>query len=79
MRLLTVDARGLLGLKYKSICHFKLVADMVGGGVREFVYDVDGPAFLKRELMGFSVGRYWRSKFMIVCVDRYPFMHFESI
>ena len=59
MRLLTVDARGLLGLKYKSICHFKLVADMVGGGVREFVNDMDGPAFLERELIGLGVDGYW--------------------
>ena len=25
---------------------------MVGGSIRKFVYDADGPAFLKRELVG---------------------------
>ena len=29
--LLDVDTGRLSGLKYKLICHFKLVADMVGG------------------------------------------------
>ena len=29
------------------------------GGVREFVYDADKPAFLKTELVGFGVDRHW--------------------
>ena len=37
MRLPDIDTRRLLGLKYKLICHFKLVTDMVGDGIREFV------------------------------------------
>jgi hypothetical protein len=32
-----VDTRKLSGLKYKLVCCFKLVADMIGGGIREFV------------------------------------------
>jgi hypothetical protein len=28
------------------------------GAIREFVYDIDGPAFLKKELMGFGVNGY---------------------
>jgi hypothetical protein len=32
---------------------------MVGGGIREFVNDTDGPAFLEKELMGFGVDGYW--------------------
>ena len=28
------------------------------GGIREFVYNVDRPAFLKRELIGFGVDGY---------------------
>ena len=53
-----VYARRLPGSKYKLVCHFKLTADMVGGCVRQFMYDVDGPAFLKRELVGIGVDRY---------------------
>jgi hypothetical protein len=45
-------------LKYKLVYCFKLVLDMVEDGVREFVYDMEGPAFLKRELMGFGVDGY---------------------
>ena len=32
-----------------------LVEDVVGGSVWKFVYDVDGPAFLERELVGLGV------------------------
>ena len=48
MKLSVVGTGRLSGLKYKLVCHFKLAADMVGGGIREFVNDVDGPAFLKK-------------------------------
>ena len=48
-----------MGLKYKFICHFQLTAEMVRGGIREFVNNTDGPAFLKRELMGLDVDAYW--------------------
>ena len=59
MRLPDVDNRRLSGLKYKLICRLKLVADMVGGGIREFVSDTDRPALLERELMGLGVDGYW--------------------
>ena len=49
----------LSGLKYGMVCHFKMTADMVRCGVRKTVYDVDGPAFLKMELIGFGVDGYW--------------------
>ena len=29
------------------------------GGIREFVDDTDGPAFLERELVGLGVDGYW--------------------
>ena len=45
-------------MKYKLICHFKLVVDMVVGGIWEFMNDMDGPAFLERELMGLEVDEY---------------------
>ena len=32
--------------------------DVVGGSIRKFVYDADGPAFLERELMGLGVDGY---------------------
>ena len=41
------------------ICLFILVADEVGGGIREFVNDTDGSAFLERELVGLGVEGYW--------------------
>ena len=44
-------------MKYSLICYFKLAADMVGGGIREFVNDMDVPAFLERELMGLYINK----------------------
>ena len=54
------------GLKDKLACCFKLMVDMVTGGIREFVYDMDGTAFLKKKLVGFGVDR---SNNMITYVD----------
>jgi hypothetical protein len=59
VRLSNVDTGRLSGLKYKLICCFKLAADMLGDGIREFVNDTDGPVFLERELIGLDVDRYW--------------------
>ena len=53
-----------------------LAADVVGGGVRKFVYDTDGPAFLERELVGLGTGR---SEFVTVQVERCPLTRLESI
>jgi hypothetical protein len=58
VRLSNVDTEELAGFKDKLICHFKLAADMVGGDIWEFVNDMDGPAFLERELMGLGVDWY---------------------
>ena len=58
MRLPDVDTGRLSGLKYKLISHFKLVADIVRDGFREFVSDANRPAFLERELMGLGVDGY---------------------
>ena len=41
------------------VCSFVLTADVVGGGIREFAHDTDGPAFLERELVGLGVDGYW--------------------
>ena len=38
-------------IERKLVCHFKLATGMVEGGIREFVNDMDGPAFLKRKLV----------------------------
>jgi hypothetical protein len=35
-----------------------MVADVVGGGIREFVDDPDRGAFLERELVGLGVDGY---------------------
>ena len=35
-----------------------LAADVVGGSIREFVNNKDGPAFLERELVGLGVDGY---------------------
>jgi hypothetical protein len=45
-------------LKYKLVCHFNLVVDMVKDGIKECVNDIDGPAFLERELMGLGMDGY---------------------
>ena len=55
MKLPNVDTERV---KYKLICCFKLAADMVRGGNREFVNDTDRPAFLERELLGLGVDGY---------------------
>ena len=44
MRLPDVDTGRLLGSKNKLMCCFKLMADMVGGGIWEFVNDVEDSA-----------------------------------
>ena len=51
----------------------KLAMDIIRGGIREFVYDADGPAFLKRELMGTG-----RSEFMIAHVEWCPINAFQE-
>ena len=40
------------------ICRLILATNVVGGGISEFVNDMDGPAFLERELMGLEVDEY---------------------
>ena len=44
-------------MKNKLVCHFKLVADMIRSGIREFVYDRDEITILERELVEFGVDR----------------------
>ena len=39
MRLIDVIIGRLFGLKYKMVYCFKLVANMVEGGIRELMYD----------------------------------------
>ena len=58
MRLSNVETGRLTRFKFKLICSFKLAVDMVRGDIREFVNDMEGPAFLERELMGLGVDGY---------------------
>ena len=37
------------------VCCFKLAVNLVWGGVWQFVYDTDRPAFLERDLVGLGV------------------------
>ena len=57
-------------------CHFKLVVDMVEGGVKEFVNDEDRLQFLQKgdgwDLVWMGTGR---SVFATVQVDRCPFIY----
>jgi hypothetical protein len=39
VRLTDFNTGRLSRFNYKLICHFKLAADMIRGGVREFVYE----------------------------------------
>ena len=59
VRLSNIDTGELAGCKDKLICHFKLAADMVRCGIREFVNAMGRPAFLERELMRLDVDGYW--------------------
>ena len=54
----TVDTRRLTGLKYKLICRFKLAVDMVGVASGSFLNNMNGPAFLERQLMGIHMDGY---------------------
>ena len=56
--LLDVDTGRLVGLKNMLVCYFELAVDLIGDDIREFVIDMDGPAFLERELMGLGVDKY---------------------
>ena len=51
VRLLDVDTWELAGFQNELICHFKLAADMVGGGFRKLMSNADGLAFLESELV----------------------------
>ena len=72
-------ASTLSELKKKLVGHIKFTANMVRGGIREFVYNMDGEAFLKREMARFGVDRCREVEFIIAHVDWCPFMHFVSI
>ena len=50
----------------------------IGGGIREFVDDMDRPALLERELMELDLPT-GRSEFITVQVERWPFTRLESI
>ena len=50
-----VDTEESAGLTDELRSHFKLAVDMVRGGIREFVNDTDGPAFLESQLMGLAM------------------------
>ena len=58
VRLSDVDTWELAGFQNELIRHFMLAADVVGVGIREFMNNVDGPAFLERELVGLGVDGY---------------------
>ena len=48
----------LVGFQNQLIRRFMLVADVIGGVVREFMNNADRPAFLERELVGLGVEGY---------------------
>ena len=57
--LMDVETGGVSGLEDGLVCSFKLAVDVVRGGVRQFVYDTDRPAFFERDLVGLSVDSNW--------------------
>ena len=59
-RLADVKNKIVSGLEDKLVCSFKLVTDVVWGGVGYFVYDANRPAFLERDLVGLSVDGNWQ-------------------
>ena len=58
VRLPNVNTGRLSGLKNELVCHFKLVVNMVEGGAWDFLYGMDAPAFLKRELIRLDMDGY---------------------
>ena len=42
-------------MENKLVCDFKLAANVVRGGIRQFVYYADRPAILKWNLVGLGV------------------------
>ena len=56
-----------------------LAADVVGGGIREFMNNVDGPAFLERELVGLGVDGYRQVRVRDHASGPVPIHTFESI
>ena len=53
-----VDTWRLPGFENRLTFRFKLAADMLADGIRKFMNDIDGPAFLEMELMGLGVDGY---------------------
>ena len=49
----------MFSLGDELVCCFKLAANVVRGGVWQFVYDTDRPAFLERDLVGLCVNVNW--------------------
>ena len=47
-------------MENKLVCSFKLVTNVVRGGVWQFVYDTTKPAFLERDLVGLGVNGNWQ-------------------
>ena len=76
MRLSDVDTWELGGLQNELIHHFMLAADVIGGGIWEFMNKADKPAFLKRELVRLGVDGTSRSEFTTVEVDQCLFTGF---
>jgi hypothetical protein len=56
LRVTDVNFRRLSQLKYKLVFHFKLATDMVEDDIREFVCDMDRPAFLEKGSSGIWCG-----------------------
>ena len=44
------------GLENKLVSTFKWTVDVIGSGIWEFMNEMNEPALLKRNLVGFSVG-----------------------
>ena len=59
VRLLDVYTWELAEFQNQLICRFMLAEDVVGVCIWEFVNEMDGPAFLERELGGLGVDGYW--------------------
>ena len=58
VRLSDVDTWELAVFQNQLIRCFMLAADVVRGSIREFLNNLDGPAFLERELVGLGVNGY---------------------
>ena len=47
-------------MENELVCYFKLAANVVKGGIWQFMYDINRPVFLEKDLVGLCVNGNWQ-------------------